>query len=136
MKTAGLRPRLRNDISSGNSQGGTSASAYRSKNNHPKKPTRPSFTSSPDSKLKPYAPSRISKTDFFFLNRADWGEKVGLMSLIGAEKQHTGLRQQIPQPLPYAESSSIPFFYQTKKWQSRNKYRSISHLAFNQFNLH
>lgn len=81
---------------------------------HKKNTTWPSFTSSPDSKLKPYTPSRISKIDFyFFLNRADWGEKVGLMSLIGAEKQHTGLRQQIPQPLPYAES--VPIFLSHKK---------------------
>lgn len=106
---------------------------------HKKNTTWPSFTSSPDSKLKLYTPSRISKIDFFFifLNRADWGEKVGLMSLIGAEKQHTGLRQQIPQPLPYAESSSnFSITHKKKEWQSRKKYCNVSHLAFNQFNLH
>lgn len=109
METAGLRQRLRNDISSGNSQEETSASPYHKKKKE-KKPQHglqlPSPFSLPYSKLKPYAPSRISKIDLYIFNRAVWREKVGLMSLIGAENQHTGLRQHISKLLPETESGS------------------------------
>lgn len=71
MKTAGLRPRLRNDISSGNSQKGTSASAYHSQKN----PKKQHGLHLPYSKQKLYVTSRISKKDLYFFEQSSLGRE-------------------------------------------------------------